>query len=252
MNIKKRQEVINLMPWYNLGKLSAEEKLMVDDALTEDPSLAKQLALDQSIMSKVVADPKLLDRSAFAPSTVRLDKVLAQIDEGIAAKTEKKPSRKVKVKKQPVDAFAGLKAFFGNLISGSSHSFTYAVFAALTVVQLALLMFFVVPSTMPSSTFEAASGSSRSAPAPAFDESMTDNNPSSLVLLIAMKDNIPLEGFTTKTFGRLELELLPSNSGYYRVRLDKKLTTDQIEVLKNELSHKTANVIFVGEEFQTK
>ena len=245
MNIKKRQEVVNLMPWYNLGKLSDAEKTMVDEALAEEPSLKDQLSLDQNIRAKVVADPKLLDRSMFESSSLRLDKVLAQIDDTVVKSIEAKPQAVAKEKQPSVDIFAGVKTFFSGLLAKSSHSFTYAVFAALTVVQLALLLFFVVPSTMQNnSDFTTASGEvSTFAQAPA-----TDNTASGLVLLVAMEDNIRIEGFTSKTLGDLELDLIPDNAGYYRFRLNRNLTLEEIEVLKNELLHKTKNVISVGED----
>lgn len=235
------------MPWYNLGKLSANEESMVNEALIEDPSLKDQLALDKDIMTKVIADPKLLDRSAFESSTVRLDKVLAQLDEG-TTKVTKKQAKPAKEKKPSVDLFAGVKSLFSGLLSGSSHSFTYAVFAALTVVQLGLLMFFVVPSTMQeqrADNFGPASGE----PVVHAEGPSVDKNGSGLVLIISMKDNIKIEGFTSNTLGKLKFDLLPSDAGYYRVRLNKELSSKEIEVLKNELSHETAEVIFVGEEF---
>jgi len=249
MNIKKRQEVVNLMPWYNLGKLSDAEKKLVDEALIEDSSLKDQLSLDQQIRATVVSDPALLDRSAFESSEIRLNKVLAQIDETVVKAIEPKAAPLAKEKESTQTAFHGVKAFFTNLLSGSSHSFTYAVFAALTVVQLALLLFFVVPSTMQiNDGFDTAAGEkSKLVPEPA-PISLQDKVPSGLVLMIAIEDNIKVEGFVSKTFGDLELELIPDNYGYYRFRLNKDLTLEEIEVLKNELSHKTNNVIFVGEE----
>ena len=253
MNIKKRQEVINLMPWYNLGKLSDAEKFMVDEALIKDPSLREQLSLDEDIMTKIVADPKLLDRSAFESSSVRLDKVLAQLDGSVAAKPVSEPVQAAPKKQRSPGVLTRVKSYFMDLLAGSSHSFTYAVFAALTVVQLALLMFFVVPSTMQKNAdyTTASDGESKLAQAPALAPS-TDNKISGLVLLVTMEDNIQTEGFTSKTLGDIKFDILPDDYGYYRVRLNKTLTPKEIEVLKNELSHKNAKVIFVGEEFQSQ
>lgn len=250
MNIKKRQEVVNLMPWYNLGKLSAAERSMVDEAINENPSLKEQLTLDQHIRAKVVADPKLLNRSAFETSSIRLDKVLAKIDETVVKSIEPKLATVIKAKRDPLNLLMGVKSFFNSLLSGSSHSFTYAVFAALTVVQIALLLFFVVPSTMQNtSEFSTASnGETKLIQEPTLTEPI-DKAASGLVLLVAMEDNIQIEGFISKTLGNIKFDLVPDNFGYYRFRLNRNLTLDEIEVLKNELSHKTKNVIFVGEDF---
>jgi len=194
MNIKKRQEVINLMPWYNLGKLSAEEKSLVESALIEDPLLKDQLSLDKDIMARIIADPKLLDKSAFAPSTVRLEKVLAQIDETVVKKIANKAHPAVKKESEPADMFAGVKSFFTDLISGSSHSFTYAVFAALTVVQLALLMFFVVPSTIQPNDKDSITATNE--PIVFADEALVAPTANNVVISIIMKDNVTINDIT--------------------------------------------------------
>ncbi|MGB1310701.1 MAG: hypothetical protein ACPG47_05790 [Leucothrix sp.] len=251
MNIKKRQEVEKLLPWYNLGKLSTVEKAMVDKALLEDTSLKEQISLDNSMRSAVLDDPTLLDQSALETSSVRLDKLLAKIDTGTQKEAINKPAPKEAP--QTKRLLAGVKSFFTDLLSGSSESFTYAVFAALAVVQLTLLMFFVVPSAMQDESYVNVANV-----APDESQPLVNNNPvsnkdsSELVLLIAMKDNISFEGFTSETFGELKFDLLPNNYGFYRVRLNKKLSPKEIEVLKNELSHKSANILFVGEEIPSQ
>jgi len=247
MNIKKRQEIINLMPWYSLGKLSEPEKIMIDEALSDDSSLREQLNLDQDMMSKVLANPELLNRSAFESSTIRLDKVLAQIDETVVTKLANKPQALVREKRQSATLIADIKSFFTDLLTGSSHNFVYAVFAAITVVQLSLLLF-IVPLTKDSNDYGVASdGKAIIAPPP-----ITDNKASGLVLVIAMEDNTQVEDIDSKTLGKIKLDLLPNNLSFYRAHLKRKLTPEDTEVLKDELSHKTANVIFVGEEFQSQ
>ena len=253
MNIKKRQEVINLMPWYNLGKLSDAEKAMLDEAFAEDPSLKEQLDLDHEIMSKVLADPKLLDRSAFESSTIRLEKVLAQIDDTVVTKIPEKQRTIIKDEVQTTGLTMRVKLFFADLLSGSSHSFTYGVFAALSVVQLALLVFFVVPSSSlvkddnHYTSNDLIDGKPRLVQGPEATES--DNIPNGLVLPLPLKDNILIEGFHSDTLGdlKLKLEMVPGSDGHYTVRLNRELTQQEAEVIENELSHKTAKIVFVGE-----
>jgi len=252
MNIKKRQEVINLMPWYNLGKLSDAEKTMVDEALSEDASLREQLSLDQDIMSKVLADPKLLDRSAFESSDIRLDKVLSLIDETVVTKLASKPQVVAKEKQPSVSMLTGVKPFFAELLSGSSHSFTYAVFAALTVVQLALLMLFVVPSTMQNKEFDVEYTLQSDGKTNVLPKSEEANTDYSLDLEIMMKDNIVIEGFPNESIGDLELELLPNSDGKYHIRPSRKLKPAEIEVIKNGLLDDTAEVKFAGEGLQSQ
>jgi len=245
MNTNTKQEVLNLLPWYHLGKLTDEEAALVESALHEDPSLQEDSLLDQQIMHKVQADKTLLDGSVFDSSADRLSDVLSKIDqlEQVA------PTHSAKPASTPVpkpSLLVRAKTYLDGLLSGNSHSFTYAVFAALTVVQLALLVLFIVPSDniQPGTSnqgFELASYLDEEPNQP------LNTAPGQMVLLVGMQSHFKVEGFD-KILGKVEVEVLPDADGYYRISLNKKLTPSEIEELKHELSKKHGTIVFIGEE----
>jgi len=249
MKTNSEQEVINLLAWYNIGKLSDDEKAMVEEALEKDPSLKEHLAIEQSMATLVKEDKSLLDQSLFEDSHSRLDGVLAKIDllEGtqkVAATKTAEPVKSTKVEEKE-SIFAQLKAKFDEFLTSSSHSFTYAVFAALTVVQLGLLVFFIVPSVNmdDESEYYVASAETKVLDNP----TQAIEQPGGTVLIISMTGHITLDGLSSLS-SDVKIDLLPSTSGYYRVRVNKKLSEIELQELKNELSKKHGAVLFIGEE----
>ena len=248
MNNNLKQEVINLLPWYHLGKLTDEEKSLVEEALAKDSSLKEASLAEQQMMNDIKADKNLLNGSIFDGSTSRLDSVLAKLDQmEQPAPTAEPKQRNATVQKPSI--FSQAREYFDNLLSGNSRSFTYAVFAALTVVQLALLVLFIVPSdnidTGESSSFGLASYSEQSVQPAVLPKSPST---SQTVLLIGMDTHFEAEGYNEILGSEVKVELLPDSDGYYRVGVNKKLSTQEIEDLKNELSKKHGKIWFIGEE----
>jgi hypothetical protein len=247
-----KQEVINLLAWYNLGKLSDDEHTMVEKALKEDPTLKEHLLIEQSMATLVKEDKTLLDQSLFENSQSRLDNVLAKIDilEGTqtVAKTETIKQATPVATEEKQSIFAQLKTKFDDLLTSSSHSFTYAVFAALTVVQLGLLVFFIVPSVNMDTEGEYYTASADTQMIDKVDNSVRKaSKAGGIVLLIGMENHIKLEGIRSLP-SDVKIDLLPSTSGYYRVRVNKKLSEIELQELKNELSKKHGAIQFIGEE----
>lgn len=249
MNTKLKQEVMNLLPWYHLGKLTDEEKKLVENAFQEDPTLKQASLFEKEMMMTVQADNTLLDGSMFDATTSRLDNVLAQID--LLEQPEKNqsvtpPQTMESPATQKPGILSQLKDYFDNLLSGNSHSFTYAVFAALTVVQLALLVLFIVPSdnigNEPQTTYDLAS----------FEQQQMLVKPNSsapqMVLLIEMEKPFKAEGFSEMLGNNVEVDILPDSSGYYRIRVNKQLSAQEIEELTNELSKKHGKIWIIGED----
>ena len=262
MKTNSKQEAISLLPWYSLGKLTDSENKIVEAALKEDPSLKEQLLTEQSMISIVNEDKSLLDASLFEDTQSRLDNVLAKIDimEGTQAATATKPAAAVEAVKPAIEKaktikktekkeslISQLKAKLDEMLGSSSHSFTYAVFAALTVVQLGLLVFFIVPSVNmdKESEFYVASAESQMVNEPI--ETMPPEQ-AGMVLIISMAGNISLDGITSLS-SDVQIDFLPNDEGYYKVRVNKKLSQTELQELKNELSKKHGTIQFIGEEF---
>ena len=248
MNNNLKQEVINLLPWYHLGKLTNDEKTLVEEALANDSSLKEASLLEQQMMNQVQEDKSLMDGSIFSGSTSRLDSVLAKLD-GLEQPTPVAEPKQHKNTVQKPSIFTQAKEYFDNLLSGSSRSFTYAVFAALTVVQLALLVLFIVPSDNigngEESSFGLASYDSQSVQTSVLPK---PSSTSQTVLLIGMNTNFKVDGYNEILGSEVKVEILPDSDGYYRVSIDKKLSTKEIEDLKHELSKKHGKIWFIGEE----
>lgn len=251
MNNKLKQEVINLLPWYHLGKLTDEENTLVEEALANDPSLEAEAIAEQTMMSLVQDDKSLMDGSIFDGTTSRLDNVLAKLDglEQQTAPTAAEPKQQTTKASKP-SIFAQIKESFDNLLLGNSRSFTYAVFAALTVVQLALLVLFIVPSDNigqeEESSYGLASYNGQTEQRPPATAKPTSAG--QMVLLIGMNTHFKAEGFDEIIGSDVEVKFLPDSDGYYRVRINKKLSEQEIEDLKHELSKKHGTIWFIGEE----
>lgn len=248
MDTNTKQQVRTLLPWYHLGKLSDTEKALVDKATLEDSVLRDELALEAEMIKQTRADKTVMDGTALQSAQVRLNSVLAKIDaletpsEQVAAEPAKASAP------QAPTLFARIKAYVDNLLTGNSHSFSYAVFAVLTVVQLGLLMFFVLPSANITSEYGLASYT-ESSPGTQVVSAPTDAD--NTVLLIGLDENIHFEQIESlfSDVENVQAELLPDDAGFYRVRLNKKLTAEELEGLENELSKKHASIWFVGEQF---
>jgi len=249
MNNNLKQEVINLLPWYHLGKLTDEENTLVEEALANDPSLKEVSVAEEKMMRSVQADKTLMNGSIFEDPTARLDSVLAKLDgleQAAPVATQEQETPAVVTKKASV--FAQIKDYLDELLSGNSRSFTYAVFAALTVVQLALLVLFIVPSDNIDhegrSSYGLASHDTQAVEQP----SVASAPSGQMVLLIGMNSHFNAAGFDEIIGDNVEVKFLPDSHGYYRVRVNKKLSEQEIEELKHELSKKHGTIWFIGEE----
>jgi len=260
MKTNTKQEVVNLLAWYNLEKLPDDEKTIVENALKEDPSLKEDLLIEQSMAELVKEDKTLLDHSIFEYTQSRLDNVLAKIDalESTQATTAEVSTPSV-AKEEKQNIFMQLKSKFDALLASSSHNFTYAVFAALTVVQLGLLVFFIVPSdNMDNQSITVANNdtgmtSGEAFYTPAMHDKQGAEHPSLLagdgmILIVTAPNNIKLDKITDLA-NDVTIELLPNKDGLYRVRVNKRLSEIELQELKNELSRKYGSIQVIGEDY---
>ena len=84
-NSKIPEEVLELVPWYTIGKLSVEDKAFFEKALTKYSGLSELLQEETQIVALTSADRSILNKSAIAPPEERLKAVFNMID---AAETE--------------------------------------------------------------------------------------------------------------------------------------------------------------------
>ena len=71
-----RQEIEELLPWHAAGTLSRRDAQRVEDALANDPELARRIALVRDELGQTIH----LNETLGAPSTRALEKLFASID----------------------------------------------------------------------------------------------------------------------------------------------------------------------------
>mgnify|MGYP000026466354 CR=1 FL=1 len=74
------EKVLELLPWYAIGKLSVDDQALFEQALVTHPSLQTLLEQEQTMITKVSVDKSILEKSAIAPTEERLKSVLNMID----------------------------------------------------------------------------------------------------------------------------------------------------------------------------
>jgi hypothetical protein len=72
----ERQEIEELLPWHAAGTLSRRDAQRVEDALANDPELARRYALVREEFGETI----LLNETLGAPSARALEKLFAKID----------------------------------------------------------------------------------------------------------------------------------------------------------------------------
>jgi anti-sigma factor RsiW len=93
-------EIEALLPWHAAGTLNARDTRRVDEALANDPDLAKQYAA----IREEYAETILLNESLGAPSSRAMTKLFAAID----AEPERKPYASLKISAWIAEFFARL------------------------------------------------------------------------------------------------------------------------------------------------
>ena len=93
-------EIEMLLPWHAAGTLNARDARRVDDALAQDPQLAKQYA----VIRQEYAETIDLNESLGAPSARAMQKLFAAID----AEPERKPSASLNIAGRISGFFASL------------------------------------------------------------------------------------------------------------------------------------------------
>jgi anti-sigma factor RsiW len=93
-------EIEALLPWHAAGTLSARDTRRVEDALSRDPSLAKQYAVIREEYAETIG----LNESLGAPSARAMQKLFAAID----AEPARKPSGSLNISVRIAEFFAGL------------------------------------------------------------------------------------------------------------------------------------------------
>ncbi len=119
-------ELEALLPWYAAGTLRRRDRLRVDDALHDDPDLARHVDLVREELAETIC----LNESLGAPSARAMDRLMAAIDAEAVAARQRGSAR----------AVAGR---FGSFIAGFSPR-TLAIAASFAFAAIALQAFMLI------------------------------------------------------------------------------------------------------------
>lgn len=235
------EKVLELIPWYAIGKLSVDDQAYFEKALVSYPSLSKQLETEQQIFEAVSADHTILDRSAIAPTEERLKAVFNMIDveeaRSNAENTESSDSLLDKIKNS-----------FEVIFPSSNGLPQYARVASVGVLVLsvAVLTAFVAPLfTDNKSDFTPASAVTQSN----INQPSLINSTKTTLLVgfngtsVELGDNTVLKGKVAK------IESVPDKEGIFEISFKKSMNADQIKETIDSLLAQKQLIWFAGEAF---
>ncbi len=233
------EEVLELIPWFAIGKLSVDAQAFFENALLSYPSLQKQVKLEKHVIGLVSADNSLLDKSVIAPTEERLKSVFNIID------SSELPS-KVKSHNQSnvtSSLLEKLKNAFDSLIPNPQH----ARFASVSVLVLsvAVLASFIAPKQSDTSVFIPASAVTQPT-----DNQASLVNAKNTILLVGFKgtsaelsDNDALKG------KQIKIESPPDKDGFFQISFKGLMSKDEIKQTLDALLAQKEIIWFAGEAF---
>jgi len=133
-------EIMTLLPWYAVGTLRRRDRQRVEEALRNDPDLARQADLVREELAETIR----VNESLGAPSARVMDRLMAAIDaEALAARKRSSPR--------------AVARWLTSLIAGFSPR-TLAVAASIATLAIALQAFLLISMlTKPHSGYQLAS-----------------------------------------------------------------------------------------------
>jgi hypothetical protein len=131
-------EIESLLPWYAVGTLRRRDRQRVEEALRNDPDLARQADLVREELAETI----YLNESLGVPSASAMDRLMAAIDDDT-------------VKRQRASA-AAVGSRFGSFIASWSPR-TLAFAASIAVAAIALQAFLLVGQFTKTGVYQTAS-----------------------------------------------------------------------------------------------
>jgi hypothetical protein len=221
-------QALELLPWYALGLLEAQEKKFVEKALLEFPELQEHLKIEHEMVKHLHEEKELFSLSAVEDREERLGQLLNR---------EEFQPKAVEKKEESINT--RLAGFFKALFSGDMSKSQYMGFAAITTVSIALLFAFAIPLLEHKSTFYPA----------AVKTVKVNSDKNTLLIGLSVEPNNPkllkiLSAYNVKTTA------IAGKDGMYRLGFVKaKPNPADLKKLLSTLSEQTDLVWFVGEAY---
>ncbi len=219
-------QAIELLPWYALGLLAAEEREYVEQMLLEFPELQEHLRTEHKMAKVLKEEQEIFSLSAIEDREKRLTKLLTR-NEFKLKKSEKRES----ISSKFINAFT-------NLFSGQMSKTQYLGFAAVTTLSISLLFAFTIPLLEQNSTFYPAAVGS--------DDEQRNINTVLVGLNVASNDPRLLKILKKH---RVMTTAISGKDGMYRLSFSEKPSKSDLEKLLLTLSKQTELIWFVGEAY---
>lgn len=235
------EEVLELVSWYAIGKLSVDDHALFEKALISYPSLQQELELEQQILNVVSTDHSVLDKSVIANQDERLKSVLNMIDVAEAQDQSKNDSG-LSRETSFVDKIKGV---FDSLIAGSTVMPQYSRVASvgILVLSVAVMTAFVAPLFTDKSDFTPAS-----AVAQADEDRPSLINAAQTVLLVGFKGTSNELGNNNVLKGKvLKIETVPEKENMYQISFKKNMNDSEVKKTIDALTAQKELIWFAGE-----
>ena len=232
-------EVLELIPWYAIGKLSVDDQAIFQAALLKYPLLEARVQQEQQMIKMVSADKSLLEKSALVQPEERLKSVLNMID---VAETQHQSS-------QPSEDESFIAQLKNTIVSWVSTPKAASQYASVTVLLLsvAVLTAFVTPLfTGDKNEFIPASA-------------VSQNDVESKRIFVNSSNTVLLVGFngTSAELGNnavlkdmlFKIETVPDKKGMYQISFKKPLSDEKIKQTIDALTKQKDLVWFAGEKY---
>ncbi|MGK0271445.1 MAG: hypothetical protein ACI88H_002104 [Cocleimonas sp.] len=237
------KELLELVPWYAIGKLSVDDQAFFDKALVEYPLLEELVTQELQIIETVSVDNSLLDLSAIGAQEERLKSVFNMIDIAEAEDLKSNQANNLSTSNSLLDK---LKSFLGlSINSDGMPQYSRAASVAVLVLSVAALTAFITPLFDDKSDFIPASAVSQ----PSNDQN-TLTNASKTVLLVGFKGTSRELGDNNVIKGKLsKIESVPDKEGIYQISFNKIMSTAETQKTIDALLAQKELIWFAGEEF---
>jgi len=236
------EEILELLPWYALGKLSVDDNAIFENATLRYPSLQKQITLEQQMIELVSADKTLLDMSVIASIEERLKSVLNVI-ENLKPPTNAKNNSESKLTNSFLE---NLKNAFSSLVPNLDFKPHYAGIAGVAALAVSVAIFssFVTTSDTSTSDFDLASANDKSKA----NETVTDTNKTVILVGFSgsadeLSDNEVLKG------KQIKITSPADKDGFFQISFQKSINADEIKQIIKTLLAQKETVWFAGEAF---
>ncbi len=234
------KELLELVPWYAIGKLSVDDQAFFDEALRKYPLLEDLIAEEQQMMQLVSENESVLDKSAIANQDERLKSVFNMID---IAESQEQIRELTEASSSVFDKLKNLLGLSPN--AEGTPQFARAASVAVLVLSVGVLTAFVAPIFTDKSEFVPASASSQ-----VNNQQTIAANSTKTVLLVGFKGTSTELGNIKILKGKLaKIESVPNKEGIYQISFKKMMSSAETKQTIDALLSQKELVWFAGEEF---